>query len=237
MADYQLTQTGSEVQDILDSALKVTGSGVTLSQSGVDVQALLNDIPKGKFTWLTSINTSLYDEIPQAQAEWFMGWYDPNWANRPTDYGLIFRTTPNSASIPWSAEIAIAVGGEKGQLFVRTSENGGAWSGWKMIKSFPRTVNFASWHTNAVWRADGTKVYFCFGGVYIAPNIADITSKCTTSITVQSSSGFTNTLTAGARTVAEVYQLDWGLEIVVTTSSSESGFGIAAVTGSITYNG
>lgn len=49
MADYQLTQTGAEVQDILDSALKVTGNGVTLSQSGVDVQALLNDVAGGRF--------------------------------------------------------------------------------------------------------------------------------------------------------------------------------------------
>ena len=49
MADYHLTQTGDEVQDILDSALKVTGSGVTLSQSGADVQALLNDVAGGKF--------------------------------------------------------------------------------------------------------------------------------------------------------------------------------------------
>ena len=49
MADYQLTQTGDEVQDILDSALKVTGNGVTLSQSGADVQALLNDVASEEF--------------------------------------------------------------------------------------------------------------------------------------------------------------------------------------------
>lgn len=49
MADYQLTQTGDEVQDILDSALKVTGNGATLSQSGADVQALLNDVAGEEF--------------------------------------------------------------------------------------------------------------------------------------------------------------------------------------------
>ena len=110
MADYQLTQTGNEVQ------------------------ALLNDIPKGKFTWLTSVNTSLYDEIPQAQAEWFMGWYDPSWTNRPCDYGLIFRTTPNSAFVPLSAEIAIGVGAEKGEIYVRTTENGDPWTQWRSLQ-------------------------------------------------------------------------------------------------------
>lgn len=130
MADYQLTQTGNEVQ------------------------ALLNDIPNGKFTWLTSINTSLYDEIPQAQAEWFMGWYDPNWTNRPTDYGMIFRTTPNSASIPWSAEVAIAVGGEKGQIFVRATENGDPWSAWKRVSK-----RFATRSTSvSVNKAHGSSV-------------------------------------------------------------------------------
>ena len=46
MADYHLTQTGAEVQDILDSALKVTGDGATLTQTGDEVQAILdNSVP------------------------------------------------------------------------------------------------------------------------------------------------------------------------------------------------
>lgn len=59
MADYQLAQTGDEVQDILDSALKVTGNGVTLSQSGADVQALLNDVAGEEF-----VRTADMTDIP-----------------------------------------------------------------------------------------------------------------------------------------------------------------------------
>ena len=47
MADYVLTQTGDEVQDILDSALKVTGDGATLTQTGEEVQSILDSIVGG----------------------------------------------------------------------------------------------------------------------------------------------------------------------------------------------
>lgn len=109
MADYQLTQTGSEVQTIL------------------------NTVGDGKFVWLDSVDTALYDEIPQAKASWFAGYYDPTWTNRPTDYGLIYMMTVGNTGVRWAYEYAIAVGAEKGQLFVRTSENGDAWSSWKKV--------------------------------------------------------------------------------------------------------
>lgn len=129
MADYQLTQTGNEVQDILDSALTVTGSGVTLSQSGVDVQALLNDITKGKFEW-TYWNDM--DAVPSAGDNWLVASYDPAWSNRPTDYGIVLRFT--APYLAWSAEIAIAVGSEAGEINYRTTHDGNPWTQWRSLQ-------------------------------------------------------------------------------------------------------
>ena len=109
MADYQLTQTGNEVQTIL------------------------NTVGDGKFVWLDSVDTALYDAIPQAKASWFAGYYDTSWTNRPTDYGLIYMMTVGNAGVQWAYEYAIAVGGEEGQMYVRTTNNGVPWSSWKKV--------------------------------------------------------------------------------------------------------
>lgn len=109
MANYVLTQTGQEVQDILDT------------------------VGDGKFVWLDSVDTALYDGIPQAKASWFAGYYDTTWANRPTDYGLIYMMTVGNAGVRWAYEYAVAVGGEAGQMFVRTTNNGESWSSWKKV--------------------------------------------------------------------------------------------------------
>lgn len=109
MADYQLTQTGNEVQTILDT------------------------VGDGKFVWLDSVDTALYDGIPQAKASWFAGYYDTSWTNRPTDYGLIYMMTVGNTGVQWAYEYAIAVGGEAGQMFVRTTNNGETWSSWKKV--------------------------------------------------------------------------------------------------------
>lgn len=109
MADYQLTQTGNEVQTILDT------------------------VGDGKFVWLDSVDTALYDGIPQAKASWFAGYYDTSWTNRPTDYGLIYMMTVGNTGVQWAYEYAIAVGGEAGQMYVRTTNNGASWSSWKKV--------------------------------------------------------------------------------------------------------
>lgn len=55
MADYQLTQTGNEVQDILDSVLRVTGVATTLTQSGSQVQSILNGSRITTYTSVTQL--------------------------------------------------------------------------------------------------------------------------------------------------------------------------------------
>lgn len=105
MADYQLTQTGNEVQ------------------------AILTTVASAKmFRILTATNSAELDAIPSVNADWVTGIYDSSWASRPSSYGICFRVT--SSTQQWSWEIALSTETPSPNLFVRTSINGNAWTSW-----------------------------------------------------------------------------------------------------------
>ena len=106
MADYQLTQTGNEVQDLLDN------------------------IPIGKFRLLSASNSTELDDIPSTNAEWICGIFDTLWANRPCDYGLCYRMTAPTQQ--WSYEIAHEAGNSP-TIYYRASTNGYAWTSWTNV--------------------------------------------------------------------------------------------------------
>lgn len=115
----------------ISKAVQVSDSPISLTQTGSEMQALLNNIPMGKFRVGTM---SELDAIPSANADWLLAYYDPNWTNRPTDYGFCYRMSIMDNGIPWSMELAVAVGAEAREINIRTVNDQTTWTSWSSLQ-------------------------------------------------------------------------------------------------------
>lgn len=122
--------TGADVQLQGDDAyLPISGGNITGSLSVVGSPVLTeNNIPTSIKTFRLASSISVFDEIPQADADWYYKSYaQTGWASAPTGWGTVFRITTNDQR--WSWEIALSTDSPPG-LYVRSSVNGNAWSAW-----------------------------------------------------------------------------------------------------------
>ena len=89
-----------------------------------------SNIPNSIKPFRLASSITVFDEIPQADADWYYKSYaQTGWASAPTGWGVVFRVTANDQR--WSYEIALPT--VTGGIYLRMSINGQAWGAWQQI--------------------------------------------------------------------------------------------------------
>lgn len=105
-----------------------------------------------------------------------------------------------------------------------------------LVRTLPKTVNFANWHNMLPMRTDSNLFYFYANGLIITePSSSNIYQSGTISVTQMTKVSGSNSYT-GAVTVTSVYQRQNGLEIEATITNSVTGNGLVVLNGTITVS-
>ena len=92
-----------------------------------------------------------------------------------------------------------------------------------------------TWHNIFPFRTDSSNVYVNISGCRISAVNGEYNPSSSTSISVNSSALASGSaqLVTGTRTVNKIVQYDWGIEVRLTLTGSESGWGLVILAGTL----